>query len=52
MEEKGRGIGKPPSACVCPKCGYEAPKIMENHAETPKCPECGTLPHGSGRCVD
>ncbi|MBX7076628.1 MAG: DUF134 domain-containing protein [Methanobacteriaceae archaeon] len=49
---KGRGIGKPPSACVCPKCGYEAPKIMGEPCRNTKCPECGTPLHGSGRCVD
>jgi len=45
---KGRGMGGPsqaggaPSKCICPQCGYEAPKKRGVPCRSMKCPKCGT----------
>ena len=45
---KGRGMGGPsqaggaPSKCICPQCGYEAPKKRGVLCRSMKCPKCGT----------
>ncbi|MBN1431822.1 MAG: hypothetical protein JW931_03525 [Methanomicrobiaceae archaeon] len=35
--------GNPPTACVCPQCGYEAEKIRGNPCRDQKCPKCGSI---------
>jgi hypothetical protein len=49
---KGRGIGRPrqglgrlgkaPTRCACPKCGYETTKTRGVPCRSIKCPKCGT----------
>ncbi len=50
MGGSGRGMGGPPQTagggpptkCVCPQCGYEAPKKRGLPCRNMKCPKCGT----------
>ncbi|MGC9443906.1 MAG: hypothetical protein ACP5E9_03085 [Candidatus Methanospirareceae archaeon] len=36
----GFGPGGPPEKCVCPRCGYEAPKRRGVPCRTLTCPQC------------
>ena len=44
----GPGSGRGPSkSCICPNCGYEAPKIRGFPCRNKKCPKCGVPLCGS-----
>ena len=38
-----RGFGGPPSACICPNCGYQEPKQPGIPCASKKCPRCGSF---------
>ena len=38
----GIGRGGPPEKCVCPQCGFEAPKRRGIPCRTITCPKCDT----------
>ncbi len=39
---RGMGFGGPAMRCICPKCGYEEPKVRGVPCVSKKCPKCGT----------